>query len=50
VFSVETVTGWKPGGLGYQEYVPFESFEHDPVSTCPTAVRITASASVPLAA
>jgi type VI secretion system protein ImpG len=31
-------------------YVPFESFEHDPVSTCPTAVRITASASVPLAA
>ncbi|MFJ4143274.1 type VI secretion system baseplate subunit TssF [Pseudomonas sp. NPDC089734] len=30
VFSVETVTGWKPGGLGYQEYVPFESFEHDP--------------------
>ena len=30
VFSVRTVTGWKPGGLGYQEYVPFESFEHDP--------------------
>jgi len=30
VFSVEGVTGWKPGGLGYQEYVPFESFEHDP--------------------
>lgn len=30
VFSVETVTGWDPGGLGYQEYVPFESFEHDP--------------------
>jgi type VI secretion system protein ImpG len=30
VFSVETVTGWKPGGLGYQKYVPFESFEHDP--------------------
>lgn len=29
VFSVETVTGWDPGGLGYQEYVPFESFEHD---------------------
>uniref|UniRef100_UPI0019D16A0D type VI secretion system baseplate subunit TssF n=1 Tax=Pseudomonas viridiflava TaxID=33069 RepID=UPI0019D16A0D len=21
---------WKPGGLGYQDYVPFESFEHDP--------------------
>ncbi|MNJ36416.1 hypothetical protein D3C77_312020 [compost metagenome] len=30
VFSVEAVTGWDPGGLGYQEYVPFESFEHDP--------------------
>ncbi|MNZ30345.1 hypothetical protein D3C78_476140 [compost metagenome] len=30
VFSVEAVTGWRPGGLGYQEYVPFESFEHDP--------------------
>lgn len=30
VFSVETVTGWNPGGLGYQDYVPFESFEHDP--------------------
>lgn len=30
VFSIESVTGWKPGGLGYQAYVPFESFEHDP--------------------
>ncbi|MGE8452918.1 MAG: type VI secretion system baseplate subunit TssF, partial [Pseudomonadales bacterium] len=30
VFSIENVTGWKPGGLGYQAYVPFESFEHDP--------------------
>ncbi|HDS1733140.1 type VI secretion system baseplate subunit TssF [Pseudomonas sp. BP8] len=30
VFSVESVTGWAPGGLGYQKYVPFESFEHDP--------------------
>ncbi|MGN8274924.1 type VI secretion system baseplate subunit TssF [Pseudomonas sp. SMN5] len=29
VFSVEGVTGWKPGGLGHQIYVPFESFEHD---------------------
>jgi type VI secretion system protein ImpG len=29
VFSVESVTGWNPGGLGYQAYVPFESFEHD---------------------
>ncbi len=30
VFSVESVIGWKPGGLGYEAYVPFESFEHDP--------------------
>ncbi|MCU1758130.1 type VI secretion system baseplate subunit TssF [Pseudomonas sp. 14P_8.1_Bac3] len=30
VFSVETVTGWRSGGLEYQKYVPFESFEHDP--------------------
>jgi type VI secretion system protein ImpG len=29
VFSVDRVTGWKPGGSGYEEYVPFESFEHD---------------------
>lgn len=29
VFSVDSVTGWRPGGLGYQAYVPFESFEHD---------------------
>lgn len=29
VFSVERVTGWQPGGMGYAEYVPFESFEHD---------------------
>lgn len=29
VFSVDSVTGWHPGGLGYQTYVPFESFEHD---------------------
>lgn len=29
VFAVERVTGWRPGGLGYQTYVPFESFEHD---------------------
>ena len=28
VFSVDQVTGWRPGGLGYQAYVPFESFEH----------------------
>ena len=29
VFSVDRVTGWRPGGMGYEEYVPFESFEHD---------------------
>src|SRR3546814_4652448 len=29
VFSVESVIGWSPGGLGYQTYVPFESFEHE---------------------
>ncbi|MDR6577328.1 type VI secretion system baseplate subunit TssF [Pseudomonas extremaustralis] len=29
VFSVDSVTGWRPGGLGYRHYVPFESFEHD---------------------
>lgn len=29
VFSVDRVTGWRPGGLGHQAYVPFESFEHD---------------------
>ena len=37
VFSVETVTGWKAGGLGYQSYVPFESFEHDPSFDVPTS-------------
>jgi type VI secretion system protein ImpG len=30
VFSIDSVVGWMPGGLGYQAYVPFESFEHDP--------------------
>ncbi|MEL0168613.1 MAG: type VI secretion system baseplate subunit TssF [Pseudomonadaceae bacterium] len=29
VFAVSQVTGWKPGGMGYRHYVPFESFEHD---------------------
>ncbi|MCX2890628.1 type VI secretion system baseplate subunit TssF [Pseudomonas sp. DCB_BI] len=29
VFAVEGVTGWLPGGVGYRNYVPFESFEHD---------------------
>lgn len=29
IFSVDKVTGWQPGGLGYQEFVLFESFEHD---------------------
>ena len=37
VFSVETVTGWMPGGVGYQEYVPFESFEHDPSFDVPNS-------------
>lgn len=30
VYSVDKVTGWRPGALGYQDYVMFESFEHDP--------------------
>ncbi|MCF5466568.1 type VI secretion system baseplate subunit TssF [Pseudomonas syringae] len=30
VYSVDKVTGWQPGGKGYKNYVPFESFEHDP--------------------
>ncbi|CRN07753.1 type VI secretion system baseplate subunit TssF [Pseudomonas fulva] len=30
VFAVEGVIGWLPGGVGYRNYVPFESFEHDP--------------------
>tara|TARA_Y100000815_G_scaffold257631_1_gene266357 strand:+ start:914 stop:2692 length:1779 start_codon:yes stop_codon:yes gene_type:complete len=29
IFSVDNVTGWKPGGMGYRRYAPFESFEHD---------------------
>ncbi|WP_286786599.1 MULTISPECIES: type VI secretion system baseplate subunit TssF [Pseudomonas] len=37
VFSVDRVTGWKPGGMGYQEYVAFESFEHDPSFDVPLA-------------
>lgn len=37
VFSVDRVTGWKPGGMGYEEYVPFESFEHDPCFDFPDA-------------
>lgn len=37
VFSVDQVTGWRPGGLGYQTYVPFESFEHDCASEATTA-------------
>ncbi|MBM7063365.1 type VI secretion system baseplate subunit TssF [Pseudomonas sp. UL073] len=28
VFSIDQVTGWQPGGMGYQAYVPFESFLH----------------------
>ncbi|MEG1039442.1 MAG: type VI secretion system baseplate subunit TssF [Pseudomonas sp.] len=30
VFSVDAVTAWNPGTRSYQDYVPFESFEHDP--------------------
>ncbi|MBU3059698.1 type VI secretion system baseplate subunit TssF [Pseudomonas indica] len=37
VFSVDRVTGWKPGGTGYEEYVPFESFEHDQSFDVPVA-------------
>lgn len=37
VFSVDRVTGWKPGGKGYEEYVPFESFEHDASFDVPQA-------------
>jgi type VI secretion system protein ImpG len=37
VFSVESVTGWRPGGLGYRNYVPFESFEHDPSFDVPVS-------------
>ncbi|WP_347505567.1 type VI secretion system baseplate subunit TssF [Pseudomonas anguilliseptica] len=37
VFSVDRVTGWKPGGKGYEEYVPFESFEHDASFDVPLA-------------
>lgn len=29
VYSVDKVTGWKPGGMGHADYVSFESFEHD---------------------
>ncbi|MFJ7316400.1 type VI secretion system baseplate subunit TssF [Pseudomonas sp. NPDC098747] len=39
VFSVESVTGWEPGGRGNQAYVPFESFEHDPSFDVPTSRR-----------
>ncbi|WP_053148265.1 type VI secretion system baseplate subunit TssF [Pseudomonas sp. P97.38] len=36
VYSVDSVIGWRPGGLGYQSYVPFESFEHDSSFDVPT--------------
>jgi len=48
VFSVDKVTGWRPGGLGYQAYAPFESFEHDGVidaSAAPTSYSIRQRAS-----
>ncbi|MBX4134683.1 type VI secretion system baseplate subunit TssF [Pseudomonas sp. S5F11] len=45
VFSVDRVTGWRPGGLGYQAYVPFESFEHDANEGSPCySIRQRASA------
>jgi type VI secretion system protein ImpG len=37
VFSVESVTGWRSGGFGEREYVPFESFEHDPSFDVPAS-------------
>ncbi|AUG08340.1 type VI secretion system baseplate subunit TssF [Pseudomonas sp. S09G 359] len=43
VFSVDSVVGWRPAGLGYQAYVPFESFEHDgdtDVSTGPASYSV----------
>jgi type VI secretion system protein ImpG len=48
VFSVDKVTGWRPGGLGYHTYVPFESFEHDgdtDVSAAPPSYSIRQRAS-----
>lgn len=37
VFSVESVSGWKAGGVGNEAYVPFESFEHDPSFDVPNS-------------
>lgn len=37
VFSVENVTGWSAGSLLNREYVPFESFEHDPSFDVPVS-------------
>lgn len=37
VYSVDKVTGWQPGAMGYQDYVLFESFEHDPSFDIETA-------------
>jgi type VI secretion system protein ImpG len=48
VFSVDKVMGWRPGGLGYQAYVPFETFEHDgdiDASAPPTSYSIRQRAS-----
>ncbi|MFS2159551.1 type VI secretion system baseplate subunit TssF [Pseudomonas sp. Pseusp122] len=39
VFSVNGITGWNPGGVDYEEYVPFESFAHDPSFDVPHARR-----------
>jgi type VI secretion system protein ImpG len=37
VFSVESVIGWRLNGTSSQEYVPFESFEHDPSFDVPNS-------------
>lgn len=37
VFAVESVCSWKPAGMGHQDYVLFESFEHDASFDAPDA-------------
>lgn len=37
MLSVEGATGWRPGGLSYQAYVPFGSFKYDPGFDVPGA-------------
>lgn len=45
VFSIDRVTGWKPGGMGYEEYVPSSPLSTTPVSTSARPVPFTACAS-----